>query len=414
MLYKKPVKIITCISLLLLCSRLHGQSFSSYESPKNIGSPVNSAMNDFAPALSPDGSYMIFNSNRNGRYQDLYITCLKDGSWTDPVPLEQLNSPYNDETPFISADGTVLLFASDRDGSVEMPPDSRNQIKVSFDLYWSRRVNGEWTTPEPLPGDVNTRFHEKTPSLGRDGTTLYYSTWLFGDMSRSALVQAEFRDGRFVNPRPLPAPFNSGFQDVALIPAEDLKGFFFASNRNDSIGKFDLYFVAYKDGKFGVPANLGARVNSAENEIYLSRADQRYYICSDRPGGSGLFDLYSSFVFTRDAAFETRAIHFDFNEAVIRKESYPYLDALCQFLREHGDTHIEIIGHTDLHGTDDYNNRLSRTRAEAVKKYLTDKGLDAGRFSIKGAGKTQPVVNRVGRDYDELNRRTEFRILRKQ
>lgn len=412
-----PSKRIITAAVLTLSMipgiRLTAQTFSTYDPPRNIGTPVNSAKNDFAPAISPDGSYMIFNSGRHGKYQDLYITYLKDGTWSEPEPMTKLNSPYNDETPFLSADGTVLLFSSDRDGSIEMPRNDLNQIRVSFDLYWSRRVNGEWTAPEPLPGSVNTQYHEKTPSLSRDGKTLYYCTWLFGDMNRTALVRAEFRNGGFLDPKPLPAPFNSGYQDLALVPAEDLEGFFFASNRPDSTGMFDLYFVSYRKGKFGAPQNLGDRVNSKENEIFLSRADQRYYICSDRGGGLGQFDLYSSFVFTKEANFETRAIHFDFDEAVIRKESHPYLDALSQFLKEHGDTRIEIIGHTDLHGTDDYNNRLSLKRAEAVKNHLAARGLDPKRFTISGAGKSQPVVSQTGKGFDELNRRTEFRIMKK-
>ena len=75
---------------------------------------------------------------------------------------------------------------------------------------------------------------------------------------------------------------------------------------------------------------------------------------------------------------------------------------------------IEIIGHTDLHGTDDYNNQLSRKRAEAVKKYLAEKGLDPKRLKTFGAGKTRPVANQLGKGYDELNRRTEFNILKKK
>lgn len=416
MSHKKARLIYSILLTMSFVMASHGNTelFSSYDPPKNLGSKVNSPKNDFAPAVSPDGSFLIFNSNRNGKYQDLFISHQKDGSWSDPEPMVQLNSPFNDETPFLSADGTILLFSSDRDGSIEMPRNDRNQIKVSFDLYWSKKVNGEWSPPEPVPGDVNTEYHEKTPSLSKDGMTLYYSTWLFGDMNKTAMIQAEFRNGKFIHPRPMPAPFNSGYQDLALIPAEDLDGFFFASLRPDSLGKFDIYFVSYKNGAFGKPQNLGPKINSADNEIFLSRADQRYYICSDREGGSGQFDLYSSYVFAKNEIFETRAIHFDFNEAVIQKESYPYLDALSRFLKEHGDTAIEIIGHTDLHGSDEYNKQLSLKRAEAVKNYLAGKGLDAKRFAISGAGKTHPVVNQIGKGFDELNRRTEFRIIKKK
>jgi outer membrane protein OmpA-like peptidoglycan-associated protein len=400
------------ISCLARSVDLHSQTFSVSEPAKNLGSPVNGEKNDFAPTVSPDGRFMIFNSNRSGSYQDLYISYFKDGAWSEPEPLPELNSSYNDETPFLSADGSVLLFSSDRDGSIEMPKNDFNQIRVSFDLYWSKRTESGWTRPAPVPGQVNTMYHEKTPSLSRDGKTLYYCTWPFGDMNKTVLMKSEYRNGGFIKPVKLPAPFNTGYQDVALIPAEDLNGFFFASNRPDSAGMFDIYFVSCKKGAFGKPENLGNKVNSPANEIYMSRADQRYFISSSREGGLGQFDIYSAFVFNKEASFETRAIHFDFDKAVIKEESFPYLDALYKFLKEHGGMNMKIVGHTDLHGTDEYNNRLSLKRAEAVKSHLAAKGLDPKRFKIYGAGKSQPVVNRVGGGFDELNRRTEFKIIK--
>jgi outer membrane protein OmpA-like peptidoglycan-associated protein len=401
--------IISCLAHSI---NLYPQTFSVTEPAKNLGSPVNSEKNDFAPTVSPDGRFMIFNSNRNGSYQDLFISYFKDGAWGEPEPLPGLNSPFNDETPFLSADGSILLFSSDRDGSIEMPKNDLNQIKVSFDLYWSKRTESGWSPPKPVPGQVNTMYHEKTPSLSRDGKTLYYCVWPFGDMNKTVLMKAEYRNGGFVKPVKMAAPFNSGYQDLALIPAEDLSGFFFASNRPDSTGMFDIYFVSYKNGAFGRPENLGNKVNSPANEIYMSRADQRYFISSNREGGLGQFDIYSAFVFNKEASFETRAIHFDFDKAVIKEESFPYLDALYKFLKEHGGINMEIVGHTDLHGTDEYNNQLSLKRAEAVKSHLAAKGLDPERFKIYGAGKSQPVVNQIGSGFDELNRRTEFKILK--
>lgn len=403
---------ITVFSLSMIAGHLHAGPFSVADPPKNIGAPVNSAANDFAPALGPDGSYMIFNSNQGGKYQDLYISHFKEGAWQTPRPLTRLNSPYNDESPFLSSDGKILIFSSDRDGSYELPADEKGQIKVSFDLYWSSMVEGEWTVPERLPGEVNTASHEKAPSLSRDGMTLYYCVWPFGDITLATIMKAEFKDEGFRDTKPMPEPFNSGYRDLALIPAEDLEGFFFSSIRPDTLGQFDIYFVSYKNGTFGQPVNLGEKINSAESEIYLSRADQRYFITSNRQGGKGLFDLYSAFIFSQEANFETRAILFDFDKSAIKAGSYAYLDALAKFLKSHGDIGLEIIGHTDLHGTDDYNNRLSLDRAESVRKYLAGKGLDAARIRISGAGRTRPVVNQTGEGYDELNRRTEFRIVK--
>lgn len=402
--------IVSGIVLLVLSmSPLDISGFSVSEPPKNLGAPVNSSYNDFAPTLSPDGSYMIFNSNRGGRYQDLYITHLRDGKWSEPEPLAEVNSPYNDETPFLSQDGNTLIFSSDRDGSVEMPRNEKNQVRVSFDLYKSSRVNGAWTRPVPLAGDINTEHHEKSPSLSADGKTLYFNMWPFGDINRSILVQAELRDGKFVNRRLLPAPFNQGYREFSLIPAEDLGGFFFSSNRPENIGALNLYFVSYAGGKFGKPENLGAKINSAKADLYLSRVDQRYYISSTREGGN--FDIYSSVVFTPGAGFQTRAIHFDYDKAVIKQESSAYLKALSGYLKDNPKIKLEIIGHTDLHGTADYNRQLSLRRAQAVKDYLVRQDLESKRFTVSGAGASRPVKEATGPGIDELNRRTEFKII---
>ena len=193
---------------IMMPGSLYPGTFTVADPPQNLGTPVNSEKNDFAPTLSPDGSYMIFNSNRNGAYQDLFISYYKDGAWQTPKPLTRLNSPYNDESPFLSFDGTTLLFSSDRDGSCELPRDESGTVRVSFDLYRSRLVNGEWTVPERLPGQVNTAAHEKSPSLSRDGKTLYYCMWPFGDIARATLMTAAYRgeEEGFCDPKPMPAP----------------------------------------------------------------------------------------------------------------------------------------------------------------------------------------------------------------
>ncbi len=405
-------KFLILIIITIFSTAGYSLTFSINTKPKNMGAPINSAANDFASAISPDGNYIIFNSKRGRKYQDLFISYLKNEKWSDPAPLSVVNSPFNEETPFISADGTTLLFSSDRDGSIEMPKDKKNRIKVSFDIYISKLKDGKWSKPVPIPGKINTMHHEKTPSLSKDGKTLYYAMWRFGMMSNILLVKASLKNGSFINPQKLPKPFNSGFFDIALLPAEDLGGFFFSSKRDDSIGMLDIYFVSFKDGKFGKVQNLGDKINSPKNELYLTKTDQRYFISSNRTGGKGLFDLYSSFIFQKENNFETRAIHFDFNRYDIKEESFKYLDALFIFLKENDKIKLKIIGHTDLHGTVDFNKELSIKRAQAVKEFLIIKGLQAERFQISGAGKSQPVVNKKGKEFDLLNRRTEFVIIK--
>ena len=115
----------------------------------------------------------------------------------------------------------------------------------------------------------------------------------------------------------------------------------------------------------------------------------------------------------KEASFDIHSIYFDFESAKIKPESYPYLDALAEYMKKHPSIKFEIIGHTDLHGTHKFNDKLSLDRAVSVKNYLTEKGINSSRLTVKGAGKRKPVVPQIGPEFDEKNRRTEFRVLEK-
>ena len=108
-------------------------------------------------------------------------------------------------------------------------------------------------------------------------------------------------------------------------------------------------------------------------------------------------------------------IHFAFNKAAIRPESFYILDEVVTVLNKHTDiTMIEVQGHTDAVGSDSYNQRLSERRAQAVVNYLTSHGVDGGRLQAKGYGESKPIDTNdtdVGR---ANNRRTEFIILERQ
>ncbi|MDH5719972.1 MAG: OmpA family protein [Spirochaetia bacterium] len=390
----------------------NGAEFNSEINLINLKEPVNTPESEMSPALSPDGGYMIFNSKRGKKYQDLYISHNKNGKWSRPEELKELNSAYNDETPFISSDGNILLFSSDRDGSLEMPKDDKGQIRVSYDIYMSLNIDGKWQKPIPLPGNVNSIYHEKAPTLSLDNTILFFNQMVFGRQEINRLVFSEFKNNAFQKPALMPKPFNAGFSDRALIQSETGDGFYFSSMRPDSLGGWDIYYVPFKNGDFGAPENLGGVINSKENEIYLSRIDQRYYLSSNREGGRGLFDIYSFYLFQKEKDFQTRAIYFDYNSAKIKLESYDYLNALVSFMKNNSNLKLKILGHTDLHGSLNFNDNLSLQRAEAVKNYLIKNGITAERLQTEGKGKRNPVILKMGENYDALNRRTEFQIIK--
>ena len=104
----------------------------------------------------------------------------------------------------------------------------------------------------------------------------------------------------------------------------------------------------------------------------------------------------------------TQQIHFAYNKAKIRPESYPVLDAVIDVLKRNPNIKIEVQGHTDSQGSDAYNKRLSDRRAASVMKYLVSHGVDSARLTSHGYGEERPLVPNDSKQNRALNRRVQF------
>jgi outer membrane protein OmpA-like peptidoglycan-associated protein len=91
--------------------------------------------------------------------------------------------------------------------------------------------------------------------------------------------------------------------------------------------------------------------------------------------------------------FTLKGVLFQFDKATLTKGAKDTLAAAVRYLKEHGDARVEIQGHTDAKGTEEYNMKLGMRRAESVKQYLGSQGISADRISTKSFGKTQPVAD---------------------
>ncbi len=109
--------------------------------------------------------------------------------------------------------------------------------------------------------------------------------------------------------------------------------------------------------------------------------------------------------------FELKGVNFEFDKATLVFNARTILDAAAETLKGQPDLKVEIAGHTDSVGSDEYNMGLSQRRTETVVKYLVDKGANPDNLTAKGYGESEPVATNDTADGREANRRVELRIL---
>ena len=109
-----------------------------------------------------------------------------------------------------------------------------------------------------------------------------------------------------------------------------------------------------------------------------------------------------------------KPIFFETAKATIKEISFPTLDEVAETLKTNPQLLIiEIQGHADERGNDDYNLLLTEDRAASVKEYLVGKGVSADRLSSHGYGETRPLCKQHNPSCWSQNRRVEFVILRR-
>ncbi|MEO5624375.1 MAG: OmpA family protein [Dokdonella sp.] len=110
----------------------------------------------------------------------------------------------------------------------------------------------------------------------------------------------------------------------------------------------------------------------------------------------------------KDCHVALYGVLFDFNKATLKAESDSVLQRVLVFLQKDPTLKLEVQGHTDNVGGDDYNQKLSDARASAVVTWLVQHGVAANRLSFKGYGKTMPVVSNDTDEGRARNRRVEL------
>ncbi|MDY6903648.1 MAG: OmpA family protein [Thermodesulfobacteriota bacterium] len=113
---------------------------------------------------------------------------------------------------------------------------------------------------------------------------------------------------------------------------------------------------------------------------------------------------------TGDMARANRAVIFDLNQATVKPVFYPFLNQMARQLKSHPDTVLELQGHTCALGTEVYNEKLSQKRANAVRRYLMEKGINPDRIETRAFGDAMPAASNSTPTGRIQNRRVEFQL----
>lgn len=106
-----------------------------------------------------------------------------------------------------------------------------------------------------------------------------------------------------------------------------------------------------------------------------------------------------------------RSVNFDVNQAQLRADTLPVLDAVAEVLREFDKTTIDVSGHTDSDGAADYNQQLSERRAFSVAQHFAGRGVQTARLLAGGYGEASPIASNASAGGKQANRRVELQIV---
>jgi OmpA-OmpF porin, OOP family len=262
--------------------------------PQPLSSKVNIFQLQYFPVLTADEKTLFFtarNGNARTDDEDIFIS-TKDafGEWTTPESISRnINTRFNEGTCSISADGRMMIFTA----------CEGRQGYGSCDLYVTYKIGEEWSVPNNLGPNINSPQWDSQPSLSADGNTLYFVSNRPGGIgSRDIYVSYRNEAGDWTMAQNLGEPINTSSDEVSpFIHANGLT-FFFASNGHPGFGGFDLFSTEIKaDNTWGAIKNLGYPINTSEDQVslFIAASGTTAYYANERKQGNQYIDskIYS-------------------------------------------------------------------------------------------------------------------------
>jgi outer membrane protein OmpA-like peptidoglycan-associated protein/tetratricopeptide (TPR) repeat protein len=401
---------------------------SSWSKPERYPKQINSDYHEASGSFSYDGKVLYFVSDKPGGFggHDIYkSTKLEKGKWSEAINLGSVvNTAFDETAVFAHPDGKTLYFSS-----------KGHNTMGGYDIFKSTFENNVWTKPVNIGYPINTTdddvffvisasgkhgFYSSIKEGGNGGQDLYMITFLGPDK-----IFTFNNEDNLIAEKTAPISEKVVVKEVKIDEAKLtlLKGIIIdEKTRQPVLATIDLidnktnqilatfesnattgrYLVSLPSGKnYGLSVKANGFLFHSEN--------------FDLPDTAQYQEIEKEIVLKKmevGSKIVLRNIFFDFNKSTLRPESNSELENLLTLLNENPKLNIEISGHTDNVGSAAYNKKLGESRAQAVVTYLVSKGIAKARLTFAGYGFDQPIAPNDTEEGRQLNRRTEFKVLK--
>lgn len=250
----------------------------------------------FSSSRPKPGTILQSKWKENGQpFLDLYEgTINEDGSISDVKLFSKtLNTKFHEATVSFSPDQKVVYFTRDFFVDKKLQKDDTGVTHLAI-MKANVSPDGQWTDIEPLPFN-NAAYSCGHPSVNKDGTKLYFTSDMPGTIGGTDIFVVEILpDGTYGVPKNLGKKINTlGKEMFPHIDKEDIL-YFSSDSRKEGMGGLDVYAVKIYPNAVSDVLHLGAPVNSEQDDFaYILKNDTHEgYFSSNRPGGKGDDDIY--------------------------------------------------------------------------------------------------------------------------
>ena len=448
--------------------------------PKNMGEQVNTPDNETTGMLSYDGTKLLMYKEVDGQF-DIYESTLKGSKWVTMVSFSpQINTKDNQTFCSFNAKENKLYYINDR---------KKGEGNYGNDIYVSQvmdKKTRKYEFPNSAGNAVNTKFNEGSVYMHPKGDLMFFSSEGHNSMGGYDIFMSKRKQGQWSIPENLGWPINTPYDDHFFALTASEKYAYIASNRKGGKGGIDLYKISFwgpdkfheidtEDYLLASVANPIADVqienavqvnrksltvfkgktvdaltnepveafieildnttgkkietittNSATGKFLLSLNSGKNYGLAIKSKGylfhsenfdipkNSEYNLIDKTLKLKNVAVGSkialRNVFYDVGKSTLRPESGSELNRLVKLMQDVSTLKVEISGHTDNMGSKTLNSKLSEDRAKSVVLYLTNKGIALDRLVAVGYGSAKPIASNESSEGRQENRRTEFEI----